>query len=728
MRNVSLIFIISLLAVLFAGTLTAQWVQTNGPYGGDVTSLVVADSALYAGTSGGVFRSADNGSTWIQVNNGLSNRYINSLIAYETCLFAGTYDGIFLSIDQGAHWMLTGPSNWGLFGNGAVLIANLYVSECCGRGCGYQQSLAVSTDDGGTWTDMSETLGWEVYAFTSIDSIHIAGNYGGIHLSADGGLTWMESSNGLPSNVWVKALTLSDNILFAGTDRHGIFHSIDSGATWTAISEGLPKRLPDTTRYSEIISLATVGNGVFAGIRDNGIYRTTDGGTIWTRMNVGLPPASSVPTIAVSGTNIFAGNTGDVFCSQDFGLSWIGTTLPIQNTYVSALAVVGTTLIAGVNGGTWRNALFRSTDDGTTWLEPALTGRFVSSFVRSGVNIFAGCDSGRILISTNNGIDWTQPGRINTNAFTLCLAVSGTNLFAGTLWSPDGVYRSTDNGVTWTTVNTGLPQNFRIRAIAVNEQNIFLGNEGGIYRSTDQGNEWTQINTGLPEYPRITTIATSELGIFVGRDVAGSGTPGIFRSTDDGMSWTPLSTSYIQSINQIIGVGGTNLFAGTDNGVYVVDGNSGTWRQVSEGMVPSNVSALAADNTMLFAGTWGAGIWKRSLSEMITDVQTPAGELPSEYTLRQNYPNPFNPSTTIRYQLPTQSHVTLKVFDVLGREVAMLVDGVEEPGYKSVSFNVEAIHESPLPSGVYFYRIQAGSPSTNSGRRYIETKKLLLIK
>jgi hypothetical protein len=91
------------------------------------------------------------------------------------------------------------------------------------------------------------------------------------------------------------------------------------------------------------------------------------------------------------------------------------------------------------------------------------------------------------------------------------------------------------------------------------------------------------------------------------------------------------------------------------------------------------------------------------------------GDIPRVLTLRQNYPNPFNPSTTISYQLLTQSEVSLKVFDVLGREVATLVNGVELPGYKSVNFNA-----SKLVSGLYYYRLMAGN--------FVETKKLVLLR
>jgi C-terminal processing protease CtpA/Prc len=109
---------------------------------------------------------------------------------------------------------------------------------------------------------------------------------------------------------------------------------------------------------------------------------------------------------------------------------------------------------------------------------------------------------------------------------------------------------------------------------------------------------------------------------------------------------------------------------------------------------------------------------KRALAwidSLATDVDELAENLPQEFGLQQNYPNPFNPSTRIKYQLPIQSHVTLKVYNLLGQEVATLVDGVEEPGYKSVRWDA-----SGVASGVYFSRLESGGS--------IETKKLLLLR
>jgi len=89
--------------------------------------------------------------------------------------------------------------------------------------------------------------------------------------------------------------------------------------------------------------------------------------------------------------------------------------------------------------------------------------------------------------------------------------------------------------------------------------------------------------------------------------------------------------------------------------------------------------------------------------------------VPTEFKLYQNYPNPFNPSTIINYYIPELSIVSIKVFDVLGRELATLVNEEKPAGNYEVEFNA-----TTLPSGVYFYRLQAGS--------FVETKKMVLMK
>jgi hypothetical protein len=103
------------------------------------------------------------------------------------------------------------------------------------------------------------------------------------------------------------------------------------------------------------------------------------------------------------------------------------------------------------------------------------------------------------------------------------------------------------------------------------------------------------------------------------------------------------------------------------------------------------------------------------LTNGVTGVEEEAVGIPLECELSQNYPNPFNPSTQISYSIPQNSHVTLKVFNVLGMEVATLFSGVQDSGNHEVAFNA-----SQLSSGVYFYRLQAGSVSI--------TKKMVFMK
>jgi hypothetical protein len=109
------------------------------------------------------------------------------------------------------------------------------------------------------------------------------------------------------------------------------------------------------------------------------------------------------------------------------------------------------------------------------------------------------------------------------------------------------------------------------------------------------------------------------------------------------------------------------------------------------------------------------GIFCFYYSGLTTSVDENKKNINNTFNLSQNYPNPFNPITTINYSIPKQSHVTIKIFDVLGNELTTLINEEKFAGNYSVKFNASA-----FSSGVYFYRMESGS--------YIQTKKLILIK
>ncbi|MBK9098310.1 MAG: T9SS type A sorting domain-containing protein [bacterium] len=177
------------------------------------------------------------------------------------------------------------------------------------------------------------------------------------------------------------------------------------------------------------------------------------------------------------------------------------------------------------------------------------------------------------------------------------------------------------------------------------------------------------------------------------------------------------------------GIIGTNIFAGSINensndGLVFLSTDVGTsWISINEGLPPDKwVASFATIGNNAFSGTLhSGGVWRRPLSE-ITSVKDELIQ-PTEFILEQNYPNPFNPSTVISYQLPVSSEITLNVFDVLGNEIATLVDEYKPAGRCEVEFNAAS-----LPSGVYFYQLRAVDPSTGSGQAYVNTKNMLLLK
>jgi hypothetical protein len=124
-------------------------------------------------------------------------------------------------------------------------------------------------------------------------------------------------------------------------------------------------------------------------------------------------------------------------------------------------------------------------------------------------------------------------------------------------------------------------------------------------------------------------------------------------------------------------------------------------------------------NDSVWQGTIGGIVYIEKtmnlISSILVGLSDPEIYLPQALLLMQNHPNPFNPTTVINYQLPTNSFVTLKVYDVLGREVAMFVNEYKEAGYYEASFDAVS-----LSSGVYFYKLQAGN--------FVVTKKMLLAR
>jgi ligand-binding sensor domain-containing protein len=247
--------------------------------------------------------------------------------------------------------------------------------------------------------------------------------------------------------------------------------------------------------------------------------------------------------------------------------------------------------------------------------------------------------------------------------------VSGSNLFAGTY---GGVFLSTNNGTSWTAVNTGF-RNTSVPAFAVSDSNLFAGTYGGgVFLSTNNGTTW--VNSGLSDLDVI-ALVVHDSNLF-----AGTGYGGVFLSTNNGTSWT----------------------------------------DVDSGLMNAYVYSLAMNDSNLFAGTADGGVWRRPLSEMITAVEEDFFQAPFGFTLEQNYPNPFNPTTTIRYELSKSTQVILNIYDTLGQEVRTLVNERQTAGLKSVVWDGRDAAGQAVSSGVYIYRLQAGES--------VQTRKMSFVR
>ncbi len=241
---------------------------------------------------------------------------------------------------------------------------------------------------------------------------------------------------------------------------------------------------------------------------------------------------------------------------------------------------------------------------GTTarWTQTAgPEGATIRALLVQGSNVFAGTQGG-VFRSTNDGASWTAANNGLAGQFVTALAANGTTLFAGTIGSDyvlssGGVFRSTDSGASWTAVNNGLGS-LEIQSLGVNGTTVFAGTPNGVYRSTDNGASWTLANNGLGTHRALAFAA-------VGNNFfAATLTGGVFRSTDNGANWTPANNGLLVPAVSSLAVIGTTLFAGTaGGGVFRSTDSGASWVPAVNGMGSQVISALAVKGTTLFAGT-----------------------------------------------------------------------------------------------------------------------------
>lgn len=687
---------ISIIIFLFNVTLTlyAQWQQCSGIYGGYFTTLVVNGDKIYVGS--------------------------------------GNYGGIYVSTDNGSNWTAIGPSgpNGTLDGNYIRAIAIINNTIIAGSSFG----ICTSTNNGINWTHNS-SLTQSVYTLVILGSNIFAGTYNGLYFSTDNGDNWTQTSIG---SLWVESLANKNGKLIAGTSK-GMFSSTDNGSTW--YSTGF--------EHFAIISITISGNNIYIAANEKstsvyGIYMSSDDGISWFNI---YSTDSNIYSVFASGNNLFTctGSSSPLttasYLTTNNGLNWTQLT-GLNNQNAQVFIVNGNKIFAG----SWGCGIFSSTDNGSSWAQTGVINRNIIAFTKCGGNLFTGCSGSGVYASTNEGINWHHSELSNNSIISL--AQDSSYIYAGTNGT-NGLFVSSNSGINW--YKSGMPNNYRVNDLAakgnyvfaatyyvpsphgnylfissnngaswfispanftatsfvIKGDTVFAGSKTGVYYTTNNGNNWIQ--TGLNSSTSFLVLDGNKLY------AAGSN---IYVTENYGINWSLLYSSNPGFNITSFAVSGIYIFKveSTYHSIEMSSNNGLNWAAVNEGFPsPLNdfyIINLFTDNNYIFTGT-SAGAWRRPLSDFVS-VNNISGQLPQKYNLSQNYPNPFNPSTTIKYDIPKEGMVSLKVFDILGREV------YSSNEYKKAGSYEFTFDGSNLASGLYFYKIITDN--------YNETKKMILIK
>ena len=251
-------------------------------------------------------------------------------------------------------------------------------------------------------------------------------------------------------------------------------------------------------------------------------------------------------------------------------------------------------------------------------------------------------------------------------------------------------FRSDDKGKTWTPFLLPTYAFGEAHSIAINPRSadsVYAGMPNIVWMTGDSGKTWKEV-LSAPN-TKFTALAVDPLApenVFAG-GTSDSNTFVFYHSSDGGSTWTrivPIPTVHIAGVSSILVV----------------------------------QTAALLPRTFIFIGTFGTGVWRYEPTTSV--VVEDKNKMPVRFVLHQNYPNPFNTVTVISYQLKVKSFTTVTVMDLLGREVAILVNEEKSAGSYSVRWDAAI-----FPSGVYFYRLYASSGSAGN---FFEMKKLLLMK
>lgn len=609
-----------------------DWVQTNGPYGGEINSLYATpEGVLFAGTGGaGIFRSTDLGDSWTPANTGLPDSSGDGLYAgvyaqKRKMLYAGSGE-LYASADSGDTWHHVPTLQKRGSVSGIVTIgARVYISTF-GDGVWY-------SDDGDSWMPMNEGLDNRlIRELSKIGTTLVAGTENGAFRKRFRENSWTSINAGFvpkpidmapinkarlesgdtplpprsPAVIRVDSFAALKNLFYIGVylgGDDGLFRSDNEGDSWTRITS---KEMVHTVE-----ALTTFGTILYASTYGGGVFRSEDSGDSWVTVNNGLTDRTVSALLAVSEDTVLVGTQdGGIFRTTDGGNSWVEANIGLINTSASELAAIGKTIYAGIG-----HRLVYSVDGGESWQPVQIPSLPISYHFAALSEV-----GGKLYVAATK----FAPGNVVGGIFQLdevrnslielatdgelygiaCMEIVGSTFYVGT--QGRGVFRWTQGSDSWE--NLGLKGNV-VTALSVNGKKIYAGTQRGeIFRLDGVEKPWKLISSDMAH------SFISDLKWFGPIFYATSWSKGVFRSTDNGNAWTPLNDGLEDLSVMTIEADDTNAYIGTYfNGVFRWIENGKRWERM--GSLRRRTDALVIHNDSLYAGTVGGGVFRVSIGK-----------------------------------------------------------------------------------------------------------------
>jgi photosystem II stability/assembly factor-like uncharacterized protein len=705
------LFIIVLTIITYASNINSQsgWQWQNPlPQGHALHDLDKSGNLLIAvGGNATILRSFDNGVSWIIDNlvNGEQSAFSSADLISDQKGWVVTGDRVLYTVDGGENWTTV---NTGTF---AAYESIFFIDENIGWVCGSSGKILKSTDGGTSWNEqisgVSQTTCFYEIIFLNSNLGWTAGEDGIILKTTDGGSVWTPQTSGTSTDLR-SICFIDENIGWASGISGTIISTTDGGATWNSQTSGT------TNALSKIIFLDSA-TGFSSGF--NEVLKTADGGQTWNTIIENEEKwFISIGFFGNEGWTV--GSNGLIMHSTDTGISWNTKSSGVTHFLKDIFLTENNELWAVGNSGTVLHSA-----DRISWVknDSVFTTKPLNQITFADANNgwAVGGFSAYIIHTSDGGITWDE--QTTLPGWSLLTSVGFANIDTGWCVGLQGtIIYTTDSGQNWTaqTGNTNETLNdiYVFDALSA----IIVGSDGTVLKTSDAGNTWNAKNSGSNSSLSEIFMLNDQLGWAVGdREVVG-GDGTILMTSDGGETWSHQTGGLSFKTYTAVKFSDPNngVVAATDGTIIRTNDGGTNWvMDVDPLNIPIADLEMTDVNNLWVVGENGAILKQVNGLTLIEDNSFTT--IPEDFQLEQNYPNPFNPETTIRFTVPNNSveasFAVLKIYDVLGNEAAVLVDGELFPGSHEVTFNAEN-----LSSGVYIYRLQINGNSIS--------KKMMFLK